>query len=162
MIEATLSTHTMMNTIPQYITVEYVESNGVPAHSTSTELIGLNLLAASVQDCDKHLPPIDLTGNAYSIDLNGINIACESTNYDMRIFTIDDFDADNTIYEVIYYTEIVGSTSDTFDKFIIKNRDNPNLSYLYLKIDNNSDIATGPISISLTYAALDTRPDTEE
>jgi len=159
MIEAPVSTHTMMNSIPQYITVEYVESNGVSAHSTSTELIGLNLLAPSAHDYDKHVPPIDLTGNAYSIDLNGINIACASTNYDMRIFVVDDLDADNTIHEVIYYTEIMESTSDTFDKFIIKNRDNPNRSYLYLKIDNNDDVDTGPISISLTYTPIDTSPD---
>jgi hypothetical protein len=66
----------------------------------------------------------------------------------------------NTIYEIVAYDEINLSTIDSsFDKYIIKNKDNSLTNKLYLYIKNDDAInATGNIHIELTYLNLQNRP----
>jgi hypothetical protein len=134
------------------VTVRYVDSSGVGPGAQYAELLELPLLAQAANF------PSDLTptGSAYAIDLNAVGVSCLSNNYSFRVFSKNDMTQD-TIDEVLVYTNINLSAEDVFPRFYIENNDEPiSRSCLYVLIQNYGGMATGPISFELTYNAIHT------
>ncbi len=155
---ATLMDSLATNSLPPYIMVSYQDTDGVSAGSDSTALIELELPGIyTTEPSYRNEPRTILTDKSYVIDLAGFSISCSSENYSVRILTRNDPLLINTIYEVAAYTGINLSMNDTFDRFIIRNRDLILDNKLYSFISNSGLKGTGHISIELTYLNLQDR-----
>ncbi len=156
--QATIIDSLATNTLPEYIIVQYQDIEGVQANSDSTALIEIELLGLyNTEPSYREAPRTMLTGKSYAIDLAGITIACSSTNYGFRILNKNDITAINSVNEVVRYTGINLTTQDTFNRFIIRNRDDVVDNKLYLYISNLGAMDTGPITIELTYLNIQDR-----
>lgn len=161
-ISAILKDKVVTNSLPQYLIARWEDTVGVPANSDSTSLIVLEIPGLAIDEASYRQTPNKrfVNGAAYAIELIVFNISCLSTDYDIRILNKNDITKLNTIYEIVAYDEINLSTIDSsFDKYIIKNKDNSLTNKLYLYIKNDDAInATGNIHIELTYLNLQNRP----
>jgi hypothetical protein len=108
-----------------------------------------------------HVPNTDVTGKTYIFNLEDISIACLSNNFDIRFFNKYDATPANliqTINEFLVYTAVSLSTVDsTFDKFIVRNRDNPVTNKIYFHVVNYAGVPTGPINIEIVYSCYQDR-----
>ncbi len=138
---------------PQYVCLTYRSDTSIPPASDATALIELELLAPSPDYLN--VPPRILNARAYAIDLALFSVNCESTEYDVRLFTKNQLDLADTAYEDLVYTAVDKSINDIFERFIIKNDDDPPINKLYILIQNFSSVATGPIDIELTYIPIE-------
>lgn len=138
---------------PQYVCLTYRSDESVPPASDATTLIELELLAPQADYLN--VPNKNLTGKSYAIDLALFSVNCESTEYDVRLFTKNQIDLSDTAYEDLVYTAVDKSINDVFERFIIKNDDEPQVNKLYILIQNFSSVPTGPIDIELTYIPIE-------
>jgi len=96
-----------------------------------------------------------LTGQAYAIQLLTFSIDCSSTDFNARLLNINDITKLDTIYEVLSYANInLSYLDETFEEFVIRNRDTVLTNKLYLYTEN----ASGTITLTLTYINLQDRP----
>jgi len=146
------------HSVPQVINVEYRSTESVPAGDTSLELIVLELPGKNYLD-RLNYPVKDLSGASYAIDLSFFSVNCLSENYNVRLFTKDDIASADTLYEVLVYSQIDRSVNDIFEKFIIKNDDDPISNKVYLFIENNGTVATGNIDIEVIYVTIQNMDD---
>lgn len=155
---ATLINAVKTDSVTPYMICEY-SADGVGADSTSAELIEIELPGLSLERWShRNIPNNTVSGEAYIIDLKGFSISCNSTNFDVSILNINDMTRLNTINEVITYTGINLSEIDqTFDGFIIRNRDTILTNKIYLYIVNTSLIATGTLRFELIYINMQDR-----
>lgn len=154
MSEASIIFSSISNSDPAYIDVIYLSTESIPPSSDSTSLIELNLLAPNPVNY-LTLPNTDLTGETSFVDISSINVSCDSTNFDVRIFSKNDINSYNTIYESYSNTNNNLSLSDLFSKFIVLNKDTVTDSKLYMFITNNDAVnSTGNIYIELLYNSL--------
>lgn len=144
--------------VPPFVIAEY-SSDGIGADTTSTDLILIELPARSKLPATyRNVPNNTTTGEAYAVKLVGFSISCLSTNYDISILNKDDITLLNSINEVMKYTGLDRAESDqSFDEFIIRNRDDSLVNNLYLYIDNHDVIPTGTISLELIYVTIQDR-----
>lgn len=150
---ATLVEVKVTNSIPQNLISEF-EIASILADTTSLITIEIPALYTG---SSSYLTPLNTitTGSCNKLILLGINISCNSTNYDISILNKNDIIYLNTIYEVIKYTRINKTMSDTdFNNLIICNKDTITADNLYLYIENKDSISTGVISLELTYIAM--------
>jgi len=156
--QATLIDSLATNSMPPFIIVNYLETESIPGGSDSTSLIEIELPGLYTSEPSyRSEPRTRLTEKSYAIDLSGISISCSSTNYDLRLLTRNDSSLINTFYEVAVYTGINLAMSDTFERFVIRNRDVVLDNKLYFHIRNFGTMETGNISIELSYVALQDR-----
>ena len=107
------------------------------------------------EDSYRRCPNEELTGQAYAIQLLTFSISCSSTDFNARLLTINDITQLNTIYEVLSYSNInLSHLDETFEEFVIRNRDAILTNRLYLYTEN----ASGTILLTLTYINLQDRP----
>jgi hypothetical protein len=141
-----------------YFVCEY-SANGIGADTTSTDLIELQLPGVNLDSYGhRNIPNLTSSGSSYIIDLKGFSISSNSTNFDVSILNINDSTGINTINEVAKYTGINLSESDqSFETFIIRNRDTVLTNKIYLYIVNHALIATGIIRIELVYISIQDR-----
>ena len=155
---ATITDRLATNSMPPYIIVSYLDTDSIPAGSDSTALIEIELPGLYTTEPSYRVEPkTSLTSKAYVIDLAGISISCSSTNFTARLLTRNDPKLINTMYEVAAYTAINLSMSDTFSRFIIRNRDVIFDNKIYLFISNAGVMETGDISIELSYLSIHDR-----
>lgn len=158
---ATLKDREVTNSIPNYIISKWEDPVGVPANSDSTSLIIIELPGLALNETSYRQIPNKkfLTGVSYAIELIVFNISCLSTNYNIRILNKNDIAKLNTINEVAIYNNINLSNIDTtFDKFIIRNRDDSLINRLYLYVENNDIVNnTGTIQLEIVYVNLQDR-----
>jgi hypothetical protein len=94
-------------------------------------------------------------GKSYAIQLLGFSISCSSVNFNVKILDINDVTKLDTIFEVLSYNNInLDHSDESFENFVIKNRDNPETNSLYVYLEN----ASGTTLLSLTYVTLQDRP----
>ena len=155
---ATLINAVKTDSVTPYMICEY-SADGVGADSTSAELIEIELPGMDLGRWGhRNIPNTTTSGEAYAIDLKGFSISSLSTNFDVHILNINDVTRLNTINEVITYTGINLAESDqTFDEFIIRNRDTLLTNKLYLYIVNHALIATGTLRFELIYINIQDR-----
>jgi len=154
---ATIIDSLACHTIPSYSIVRYQDSTGVGAGANSTELIEIELPSLYTSSASYlEEPRTHLTSKAYAIDLSGISIACLSASYSFKILNRNDISLINTIYEVMSYSNINLSMSDSYPRYIIRNRDLVLTNKLYMYIAN-AGIATGPINFELSYISIQDR-----
>jgi len=155
---ATLVNSINTDSAPNYMICEY-SSVGVGADSTSTELIELTLPSRNNNTPTYRAEPnVTREGEAYIIQLRVFNISCLSTDFDVHILNINDISRINTINEIMAYTTINLSEIDqSFENFIIRNRDITLTNNLYLYIVNHDTIATGTIRMELIYNVIQDR-----
>lgn len=97
--------------------------------------------------------PIDLKIDGINVTagvVRGFKVACDSTNFDFRLFTAATIREDE-IEEIVKVTGI--NLSKVHDDFyvVFENRDSPVASKLYLHIDNKDTInPTGQIDYEVT------------
>lgn len=141
-----------------YMICEY-DADSVGADTTSTELIEIELPGLSLGRWGhRNIPNVTTNGESYIIDLKGFAVSSLSTNFDVSILNINDMTLLDTINEVAKYTGLNLSESDqTFDSFIIRNRDNTLVNKIYLYINNHDSIETGTIRIELVYVPVQER-----
>lgn len=145
------------NTVPQYVMVKYQETEEIGAGSDSTSLIIIDLPGLDNTSVSYKTEPRKLlSGKSYVIDLASFSISCLSANYAVRVLNKNDITLLNTTNEILSYTGVNLSTSENFDRFIIRNSDEALDNKLYLFI-SNSGIATGIITIELTYITIQDR-----
>lgn len=144
--------------IPQVINVEYRSTESVPAGDTSSELIVIELPGINYLD-RLNYPSRDISGVSYWIDLSFFSVNCLSENYNVRMFTKNDSASADTLYEVLVYSQIDRSINDIFEKFLIKNDDDPMENKLYLYIENNGTVATGIIDIEMMFTTVQSTED---
>ena len=155
---ATLVNTINTDSVPNYMICEY-SSDGVAADSTSIELIELTLPSRNNNAPTYRVAPnVTSGGEAFIISLKVFNISSNSTNFDVRILNINDITRINTINEVLVYETINLSESDqSFESFIIRNRDVILDNKLYLFINNHDSIATGTIRVEFIYSTIQDR-----
>ena len=155
---ATLVNSINTDSVPNYMICEY-SSIGVGADATSAELIEIELPSRNNNSPTYRTEPnITNEGEAYVISLRVFNISCLSTDFDVHILNINDITRINTINEIIEYTTINLSEIDqSFENFIIRNRDTTLTNSLYLYIVNRDIIATGTIRVELVYNVIQDR-----
>lgn len=156
---ATLHNAVRTDSVPPFMICEY-SFDGIEADSTATELVEIELPSRTLSRYShRHIPNVTTSGEAYAINLIGISISCNSTNLDYSILNINDITRINTINEVLSYTEIDRAESDqSFDEFIIRNRDNVLINKVYFYMINNDLIMpTGTIRLELTYVVVQDR-----
>lgn len=155
---ATLVNSINTDSTPSYMICEY-SVNGIGADTTSIELIELVLPSRNNNAPTYRAEPnVTRSGEAYIIDLKSFSVSCNSTNYDVSILNINDITRLNTINEVARYTGIDLDESDqSFENFIIKNRDTILDNKIYLFINNHDVIATGRMRIEIIYMAIQDR-----
>lgn len=146
------------DSVTPYMICEY-SVDGIEADTTSTELVELELPNMTLSNWGhRHIPNTTVNGEAYAINLTGIAFSCDSTNFDIIILNKNNILLLDTINEVIKYTETNKTESDqSFDEFIIRNRDNNLINKLYLYIINRASIPTGTIRLELIYVAVQDR-----
>ena len=146
------------NTLPAYTVVLYQDLIGVPAGADSTSLIEIELPSLYTTEPSYRVEPRTiLTGKSYAIDLSGLSIDCSSNNFGFKLLNRNDITKINTFYEIADYTSINLSTSDTWGRFIIRNRDVILDNKLYLYVSNSGLMDTGPINIELSYITIQDR-----
>ncbi len=151
-LTATIENSFCSLSVPEYVVMEYSVLS-----PDATCLIILDLLGLFTTEPSYRVNPREsLTGKAYAIDLAGFSISCNSANYNASILNIDDESRVNTINEVLKYTSVNLSTSDAFDRFIIRNRDVILNNKLYLLFQNSGG-APGTLRIELIYCNLHDR-----
>lgn len=155
---ATLVNAVKTDSVVPYMICEY-SAEGVGADSTSTELIEIELLGVSLGRWGhRNVPNNTTSGEAYIIDLKGFSISCDSTDFNVSILNINDMTMLNTINEVATYTGLNLSEIDqTFDGFLIRNRDIILTNKIYLYIVNTALIATGTLRFELIYINMQDR-----
>jgi len=155
---ATLVNSVNTDSAPNYMVCEY-SSDGIGADTTSSELIIIELPSRNNNSPTyRSEPNVTIGGEAYIIELKGFNISCNSTNFDVSIFNVNNLLASDTINEIARYTSIDRAESDqSFDEFVIRNRDASLQNRLYLFINNHDSIPTGTIRVELVYIAVQDR-----
>lgn len=144
---------------PFYINVKYHHAGGVPPASEASELIILELPALGPEQFSRRLLTNEApSAKAYGIDLCFFSVNCVSEEYDARLFTKDDIDSADTLYEAATYTAVSKSVNDIFERFPIRNCDVPHTNRLYVFIQNYGVVDTGPIDIELTYLCTQDQP----
>lgn len=151
-LTATIENSFCSLSVPEYIIMEYSLLS-----PDATCLVVLELLGLFTTEPSYRVNPREsLLGKAYAIDLAGFSVSCNSANYNVSLLNIEDESKINTINEVLRYSNINLSTSDTFDRFIIRNRDVILNNKLYLYFQNNGG-APGTLRIELIYVNLHDR-----
>jgi len=130
-----------------------------PVDSTAFVEISLPALSESFMAQQLMEQPGDTLGSkSYAIDIRAGAVSCNSPDFDFSILCIDDDTKRNTIYEVGTFTNINLSDRNSFETFIIRNRDNPIENKFYIYIQNNSKvIPLGTVFIELVYITLQDR-----
>ncbi len=158
---ATIQDKVITNSIPNYIISRWEDTIGVLANSDSTSLITIELPGLATEESSYiHTPDKNfMTGFSYAIEIIVFNISCLSTNFNVRILNKNDITKLNTINEVANYTNINLSNIDTsFDRFIIRNRDDSLTNRLYLYVENEDLVNnTGTIQLEMIYLNLQDR-----
>jgi len=141
-----------------YMICEY-SADGVGADSSSSELIELELPSMNLNRWGhRNIPNNTVNGEAYAIKLAGLAFSCDSTNFTFIVLNKSDITLLDTTNEVIKYIEVDKTLSDqSFDEFIIRNRDNSLTNKLYIYINNPASISTGTIRIEFVYIAIQDR-----
>jgi len=157
---ATLKDKIITNSMPQYTIAKWQDTEGVLSNTDSTSLIVLELPGKSIDEPSYRQDPKKIVnGVSYVIELIVFNISCLSTNYNVRILNKNDITLLNTINEITVYSNInLSSIDSSFDRFIIRNRDDSLINRLYLYVENNDiNNDTGPINIEMVYLNLQDR-----
>lgn len=157
-VVATIVNKINTDSVPKYMICEY-SSDGVDADSTSIELIEFELPSRNNNDPTYRTQPnVTTGGEAYIVDLKVFSISCESTNFDVHILNINDITRLNTVNDVAIYSAIDLSESDqSFEDFIIRNRDTVLDNKIYLFINNHDSIPTGTIRVEIIYLPIQDR-----
>lgn len=158
MSTATLINAVKTDSVVPYMICEY-SAEGIEADSTSTELIEIELPGMYLgRWSHRNVPNVTTSGESYIIDLKGFSISSDSTNFDVVILNINDITMLNTINEVMSYTGInLTETDQSFDGFLIRNRDTVLTNKIYLYIINHASIATGTLRFELIYINMQDR-----
>jgi len=146
------------DSVVPYMIVEY-SAEGIGADTTSSELIEFVLPSKTLERWSyRNTPNTTVSGEAYAINLVGISISCNSTNFDFNILNKNDITLLDTINEVVKYTGNNKLGSDqSLEDFIIRNRDDILTNKLYMFINNHDSIPTGTIRLELIYTAIQDR-----
>ena len=126
----------------------------------STSLIELSLPAVyHSEESYRTEPSTKLTASSYAIKLAVFNISCDSTSFDVSFLTKNGTEYEETIYEVLKYTDINKSHIDqSFTEFVIRNCDDVLSNKLYINLtDNDAALLPGTLKIQLTYITLQDR-----
>ena len=149
----TLTNFVATYSLPQYLIGLWAEDSSIPADGTG--LIEIELLSSGSQD-----PGLTqtITGVSYINELLGVAMSCNSTNFDIRVLNVNDITALGTVNEIMTYNgNNLLKVDHSFNKFIVRNRDNPLTNKLYFYIENHDSVnATGDIIIELIYVSLQT------
>jgi len=135
--------------LPVYMVSMYV-AKGLEAEKKATGLIELSLKAL-----DTSYRPV---GKSYGIELFGLRIACESTNFDFQLLNTNDITEIDSIHSLLSQSNIKRIYRGNNLRIVAVNRDMTQTNSLYLYINNNSVYDTGPIAIELIYSSLQDRP----
>ena len=137
------------------VIVGYLDTTSV-SDGDASELLPIKLLGATAQQRGAGYFAGTLLGEVNTIQLIGIMAACDSTDWNLKLLTVNDINELETIHEVAFYENINKSFSDfSLNNFFIQNEDVPVSNYLYAYVDNaNGGVATGNINIVLYYKPI--------
>jgi hypothetical protein len=150
-INATVIDSLAAGGLPPNISVTYTAAISVGAGGIAADLIALELPATTTDEAGM-LPINNPSGLAYGINISAFACASQSEEYSIRIFNVEELDGEDTINEVIVYTEVQYSiVDDDYSDYIIKNCDTPQTNKLYVLLENTGSTPITSVDIKLVY-----------
>ena len=137
-------------TLPPIIIMRYEDSTGLDAGAAYTEFLDLPLYSVDPSRV-AHSDSTDITWNAFAINISSISASCDSDKFTIKLVDQNNFSLLDSLDEVYAGIDINQSENRILGTYIIQNQDSPQVNKLYLYVENNGGVPTGPISIEIIY-----------
>lgn len=128
--------------------------------TSSSELFSLPLFSKNLSRSYLHPHEVDLSGEAYGVEILQYSVDCNSEDFDLKILNVSDENKEDTVNQVYDSSNINKYEHINDTSILYLNQEDSQTNNLYMLVNNNDGSnETGAISVQLVYRIIKTKSD---